>query len=188
MTGLRPSSAKRGSGGTPEKRGSKDNRPSFDERRAEEEEKANSGGVLGGLLGGLPPMIRDLLPFDTGGAGEQEKEIAGPPKDKRTSASWQDVCFIHSIPGKMMTKACWFLVTAACVSSLCAKASTPCSLTKPNATSSLATLLLWQIRLIQIFRLSLLQEICQLTNIFLAISVRLKLTTNILRLVCRLHR
>jgi len=100
MTGLRPSSAKRGSGGTPEKRGSKDNRPSFDERRAEEEEKANSGGVLGGLLGGLPPMIRDLLPFDTGGAGEQEKEIAGPPKDKRTSASWQDVCFIHSIPGE----------------------------------------------------------------------------------------
>ena len=95
MTGLRPSSTRRGgSGKTPASR--RDER-SFDERK-EEQDLASSGGLLGGLLNSLPPMVRELLPFDAPTA--DEKEIAGPPKDKRTSASWQDVCFIHSIPGE----------------------------------------------------------------------------------------
>lgn len=70
---------------------------SYDERKADKE-AASSANLLSGLLSNLPPMVRELLPFDTGVA--EEKEIAGPPKDKRTSASWQDICFIHSIPGE----------------------------------------------------------------------------------------
>lgn len=98
MTGLRPtSSARRAASSSLSKRPPREEH-SFDERRAEEA-KTTAAGPLGGLLSGLPPMIRDLLPFDTGVA-ESEKEITGPPKDKRTSASWQDVCFIHSIPGE----------------------------------------------------------------------------------------
>lgn len=93
MTGLRPS--KRGSSSSASKR-SREERGDFDEKKSE---AANSSNMLSGLLGGLPPMVRELLPFDTGPL-EGEKEIAGPPKDKRTSASWQDVCFIHSIPGE----------------------------------------------------------------------------------------
>lgn len=93
MTGLRPST-KRSSGSA-----SRRQDRSFDERRAEKEAKESaSPGFLGGILSGLPPMVRELLPFDTG-TPDDEKEIAGPPKDKRTTASWQDVCFIHDIPG-----------------------------------------------------------------------------------------
>ena len=67
--------------------------------------------VLGGIYNSLPPMVRDLLPFgsEVGGNGNGngnneggEDEVGGgsePPKDKRGETSWQDVCFIHSIPG-----------------------------------------------------------------------------------------
>lgn len=98
MTGLRPSSARRNSGSSnaASRRVARGEREDFDERQ--KKEAAGNGGMLGGLLGGLPPMIRELLPFDA--PPVEEKEITGPPKDKRTSASWQDVCFIHSIPGE----------------------------------------------------------------------------------------
>jgi conjugal transfer ATP-binding protein TraC len=96
MTGLRPST-KKGSGSSGyNNRRSREDRGDFDDRQREL--PATNGGLLGNLLSGLPPVIRELLPFDTPVA--DEKEIAGPPKDKRTSASWQDVCFIHSIPGE----------------------------------------------------------------------------------------
>lgn len=55
-------------------------------------------GVLDGLLSGLPSMVRELLPFGSNLTPEEEE--SGPPKDHRTTASWQDVCFIHSIPGE----------------------------------------------------------------------------------------
>ncbi len=51
-------------------------------------------GLLGDLYAGLPTVVRDLLPIPSSGDGP-----AAPPKDKRGTASWQDVCFIHSIPG-----------------------------------------------------------------------------------------
>lgn len=57
-----------------------------------------SQGPLDGLLSGLPPIVKELLPF--GGNLSDDEEVAGPPKEKRNSASWQDVCFIHSIPGE----------------------------------------------------------------------------------------
>lgn len=96
MTGIRPSTKRGSSGSSNYKRSSRDDRGDFDERQRELPSKG--AGFLGGLLGGLPPIVRELLPFDAPMA--DEKEIAGPPKDKRTSASWQDVCFIHSIPGE----------------------------------------------------------------------------------------
>jgi conjugal transfer ATP-binding protein TraC len=46
----------------------------------------------------LPPPMRDMLPF-----GQNEEDLDSEeaiPKDKRGQTSWQDVCFIHSIPGE----------------------------------------------------------------------------------------
>ncbi len=85
MTGLKPQRSRRSAA----------SQRDYDAKKAAESE---SGGILGNLLGQLPPMVRDLLPIPQTTTAE-EKEIAGPPKDKRTTASWQDVCFIHSIPG-----------------------------------------------------------------------------------------
>lgn len=55
------------------------------------------GGVLESIFGGLPPQLKEMLPFG-GPLGEKEPE--GPPEDKRGGTSWQDVCFVHSIPGE----------------------------------------------------------------------------------------
>ncbi len=56
--------------------------------------------VIAGFYNGLPAQLRDMLPFgqeppDSGGGGEGD-----PPPDKRGGTSWQDVCFIYSIPGE----------------------------------------------------------------------------------------
>jgi type IV secretory pathway VirB4 component len=54
--------------------------------------------VVAGFYNGLPAALRDNLPFGTsghGGAGLDE-----PPSDRRGGSSWQDVSFIHSIPGE----------------------------------------------------------------------------------------
>jgi hypothetical protein len=54
-------------------------------------------GLMNSLYGALPQVVRELLPF---GPSHQVEED-GPPKDaKRDVASWQDVCFIHAIPGE----------------------------------------------------------------------------------------
>src|SRR4029450_3858730 len=57
-----------------------------------------SGGakpnLLESILGGLPPQLKGMLP---GPVGAEEK--IGPPEDKRGGTSWQEVCFVHSIPG-----------------------------------------------------------------------------------------
>ena len=95
MTGLKPKRSSGAGSGSSASRRSQASERDFDAKKAEEEA---SGGFMGNLLSGLPPMVRELLPFSTPGPAD-EKEIAGPPKDRRTSASWQDVCFIHSIPG-----------------------------------------------------------------------------------------
>jgi len=73
--------------------------------------------VAAGVFNGLPSFVRDLLPFGTttnggggknglegddggeGGGGEGGGAGGKPPKDKRGETSWQDVCFIYSIPG-----------------------------------------------------------------------------------------
>lgn len=54
--------------------------------------------VLALFYNGLPEKLRDLLPIGTE-PGEEEGED-GPPPDRRGSSSWQDVSFIHSIPGE----------------------------------------------------------------------------------------
>lgn len=51
---------------------------------------------LGSFYAGLPPQLRDMLPF---APPEAQEEPDGPPEDKRVGTSWQDVCFVHSIPG-----------------------------------------------------------------------------------------
>lgn len=54
-------------------------------------------GLMNSLYGALPQVVRELLPFSP----SQHQEDDGPPtKDKRDVASWQDVCFIHAIPGE----------------------------------------------------------------------------------------
>src|SRR5579883_1211102 len=61
--------------------------------------------VVAGFYNALPAELRNNLPFgvDGGGGGGGDGTGGaddGPPKDKRGEASWQDVCFIHSIPGE----------------------------------------------------------------------------------------
>src|SRR5277367_6057376 len=52
---------------------------------------------LGSFYSGLPPMLQNLLPFSPPTGGEP---VDDAPKDKRGQTSWQDVSFIHSIPGE----------------------------------------------------------------------------------------
>ena len=104
MTGTKPSSAKRGSGSssagkkaqrakeTPDNDNDDDDKPS---RKA----APQNGGPFGALLGALPPALKELMPFNTT-SNQSEQDGNGPPKDKRGSTSWQDICFIHSIPGE----------------------------------------------------------------------------------------
>lgn len=55
--------------------------------------------ILAGFYNGLPAQLRDLLPI-----GQEPAQEGGsdddPPPDKRGATSWQDVCFIYSIPGE----------------------------------------------------------------------------------------
>lgn len=51
---------------------------------------------MGSFYSGLPPVLREMLPF---GSTFDSNELEGPPQDKRGETSWQDVCFVHSIPG-----------------------------------------------------------------------------------------
>ncbi|MDZ4834159.1 MAG: ATP-binding protein [Candidatus Melainabacteria bacterium] len=83
-------------------------------RRSEEEQppQSQSGRVLpttpdpslqnifAGMYNQLPTLLRDTLPF--GQEHQQADSVGedGPPKDRRGEASWQDVCFLHSIPGE----------------------------------------------------------------------------------------
>lgn len=97
MTGLRPSTRR----GTANSSASKKMRNQEIEKEDKQTDSShsNGGGGLGGLLGGLPPIVRELLPFNvpSPSTGEKEQSI---PKDKRGKASWQDISFIHSIPGE----------------------------------------------------------------------------------------
>lgn len=82
-------------------------------KQANAEVKSNSGNgrqipmtagpsmqnIVAGFYNGLPAPMRDALPFGTGGGGGGGEDEEGPPKDRRGQSSWQDVCFIHSIPG-----------------------------------------------------------------------------------------
>jgi len=59
--------------------------------------------IIAGFYNGLPGQLRDMLPFGqeshgggSGGGGSDDD----PPPDKRGATSWQDVCFIYSIPGE----------------------------------------------------------------------------------------
>lgn len=59
---------------------------------------ASFQNVIAGFYNGLPEKLRELLPW-----GSTQGEFSGedgPTKDKRGTSSWQDVCFIHSIPGE----------------------------------------------------------------------------------------
>lgn len=55
--------------------------------------------ILAGFYNGLPSGLREMLPFGVGGGGDGE-DGDGPPSDRRKGTSWQDVSFIHSIPGE----------------------------------------------------------------------------------------
>lgn len=53
-------------------------------------------GLFGSILSNLPPFVRDLLPLPPDAVPRDE----APPNDREKLPSWQDVCFIHSIPGE----------------------------------------------------------------------------------------
>jgi len=54
--------------------------------------------VVAGFYNALPMGMRDMMPFGTeGGSNDDGHEV---PRDRRGETSWQDVCFIHSIPGE----------------------------------------------------------------------------------------
>ncbi len=59
---------------------------------------ASFQNVIAGFYNGLPEKLRELLPWGST-QGEFSAED-GPTADKRGTSSWQDVCFIHSIPGE----------------------------------------------------------------------------------------
>ncbi|MBX9877827.1 MAG: ATP-binding protein [Candidatus Obscuribacterales bacterium] len=55
------------------------------------------GDFFSAIIGGLPQMIREMLPGGLPGASTDGE--SGPPQDQRGAASWQDITFIHAIPG-----------------------------------------------------------------------------------------
>jgi type IV secretory pathway VirB4 component len=78
--------------------------PSTVQRGADRDDRASSSaappGLFGALYQALPPMVRDLLPFSAPSGSGGDEESDGPPTSERANLpSWQDVCFIHSIPG-----------------------------------------------------------------------------------------
>src|SRR5262249_3965486 len=56
--------------------------------------------VIAGFYNALPAVLRDSLPIGQDQSDASTAAEDGPPKDRRGEASWQDVCFIHSIPGE----------------------------------------------------------------------------------------
>ncbi len=56
--------------------------------------------IFAGMYNQLPMLLRDTLPFGQEVHALDGTEAEGPPKDRRGEASWQDVCFLHSIPGE----------------------------------------------------------------------------------------
>lgn len=80
--------------------------------RDDEQQQASSGRIIpttstpslqnifAGFYNNLPALLRDTLPFGTTDPGGGSSGDDGPPTDKRGEASWQDVCFLHSIPGE----------------------------------------------------------------------------------------
>ncbi len=72
--------------------------PSISGKRMSLTPHASFQNVVAGFYNGLPEKVRELLPW-----GEEEGESGaedGPPPDRRGSSSWQEVSFIHSIPGE----------------------------------------------------------------------------------------
>ncbi|HEY9791800.1 MAG TPA: TraC family protein, partial [Candidatus Obscuribacterales bacterium] len=53
--------------------------------------------IFGSIFGSLPPVLRDLLPFGPGATPDPDGK---PPAAAPDAPSWQDVCFIHAIPGE----------------------------------------------------------------------------------------
>lgn len=100
MTGLRPSSARRGNSSSSSSTRRTPPREILDEddRIEDDDELPLQKGFLNNFLSQLPGPVRELLPF--GGPAPQQKDVAGPPKDKREISSWSEVTFIHSIPGE----------------------------------------------------------------------------------------
>src|SRR5215468_2993935 len=53
--------------------------------------------VFAGMYNSLPGLVRDMLPLGT--TLDSDYDEAGPPEDRRGTASWQDISFVHAIPG-----------------------------------------------------------------------------------------
>lgn len=72
--------------------------PSVSGKRLPTTPHSSFQNIIAGFYNGLPEKLREMLPF-----GEEESDTHsddGPTADKRGASSWQDVCFIHSIPGE----------------------------------------------------------------------------------------
>lgn len=100
MTGTRAKKGGAGSSSSGKKSSRSRELDTTDERSSRGGNGNGGGNPLEALLGGLPPVLRELLPFGSGSSQSEQDQQQGPPKDKRNAASWQDICFIHSIPGE----------------------------------------------------------------------------------------
>ncbi len=55
--------------------------------------------VVAGFYNSLPAIVRETVPLgDFLGKGDNQS-ADGPPEDGKEEDSWQDICFIHTIPG-----------------------------------------------------------------------------------------
>lgn len=73
--------------------------PSVSGKRLPVTPHASLQNIIAGFYNGLPEQFRELLPIGSTPADEVTDDD-GPPPDKRGASSWQDVSFIHSIPGE----------------------------------------------------------------------------------------
>ncbi len=98
MTGVKPRRpSKTGSSAKSNQVSDYENEPKSSTPRLSSSNSASPPGLFGTIYGSLPPIIRDILPFSPPQSEEPED---GPPIERPNMPSWQDVCFIHSIPGE----------------------------------------------------------------------------------------
>src|SRR2546421_382583 len=101
MTGLKPRNRWSAPGSSPDPdrssaRGSDD----FSANRRAGAQPAAPQSIFSSIYSALPPILRDLLPFGPGGPGGGAAGEDKPPDHRQNMPSWQDVCFIHAMPGE----------------------------------------------------------------------------------------
>src|SRR4051812_25655810 len=97
MTGVKPRNNRSGPGSSAVGRDRSAARGSAaDMPAAPSEGSSQPQSIFSSIYAALPPMLRELLPFGPEITGEEAKQ----GNDQSNLPSWQDVCFIHAMPGE----------------------------------------------------------------------------------------